>query len=160
MIIMGLLQYRVVLIMFLVDLFGNWAGFILFSLICTLVFSSISLNKKRIKITVDGDGGMTILHGNGVLREYNLFDTAFVFQKETGGGIFHAVAFTWVIKATDVGGNTEKIYAYAFRKHDFLELSQYVEQFLMNLDEEPDEELDEDPDEELDEDLQARGEWD
>jgi hypothetical protein len=75
---------------------------------------------------VDNDGVVSILYGNGTQRKYNLLDTIFMFQKETVMGIFRAVAFEWVIKATDTQGNTDKIYAYAFSKSDFKKLTEHV----------------------------------
>lgn len=124
--IMGLLQNRVLFIWSLVNLFGDWSGVILFSFLCALTFSLISLSRKKTEITVDNDGGVSISQGSRFQRDYDLFDTIFVFQRETGGGIFHAFAFKWVMKVTESDGTTEKIYAYAFSKNTFHELEQHV----------------------------------
>ena len=136
MIIMGLLQYHVPLILRFVDFLGSWAAVVLVSLLCTLAFSIISLNRHKTEITVDNDGGVSVFRGNWTGRDYDISDTIFVFQKEEGGGIFRAVAFGWVIKATDIDGNTETIYAYAFSKKRFYELKENIDAILYGLHEE------------------------
>ena len=56
-----------------------------------------------------------------------------MFQKEVGGGVFRSFAFVWVIKAIDINGNAEKIYAYAFSKSKFNELKENVGIILNKL---------------------------
>jgi hypothetical protein len=126
--LVGILQDRILIFWQLGNLFGGWDRVLLFLFLCALVFSVISLKKHRIKITVDNNGVVTMLYGNGAKRSYSLSNTIFAFQKEAGGIRFRFVAFEWVIEVTDIHGNTEKIYAYAFSKRNFYKLVENIEE--------------------------------
>jgi hypothetical protein len=106
----------------LFELLGGWYNMQLILLLCTLVFVAVDLNRYRLKLTVNNDGEVSMVHGNGIRRNYNLADTDIIFQREAYSWRIRLLGFKWMMQITDRYGDVLVIYAYAFSKSNFFEM--------------------------------------